>query len=153
MIRRIFILLSLAALALPAQAQFVMEGAEDMSLLSGEALRKAFAGKTHYGTYKESREETGTNNFTEVMSNDGRTQYREGNMKLTGYWDIMVQDVMCFEYDNFPGRHCFRMYQSGTCIYGYSPRDTTAFGPVNANAWSVKSIRKGDISTCDDLIG
>lgn len=153
MMRRIFILLSLFILASPAHAQFVMEGAEDMSLLSGEALRKAFSGKTHYGTYKESREETGTNTFTEVMSDDGRTNYREGNMKLTGYWDILVDDVMCFEYDNFPGRHCFRMYQSGTCIYGYNPRDTSALGPINANAWSVKSIRKGDISTCDDLIG
>lgn len=153
MIRRIFILLSLFILTSPAHAQFVMEGAEDMSLLSGETLRKAFSGKTHYGTYKESREETGTNTFTEVMSDDGRTNYREGNMKLTGYWDILVDDVMCFEYDNFPGRHCFRMYQSGTCIYGYNPRDTSALGPINANAWSVKSIRKGDISTCDDLIG
>lgn len=147
------LILCIMAFALPASAQYRLKGAEDMRLLSGDALREAFAGKTHYGTYKEAREETGTTTFTEVMSVDGQTQYREGAMRLKGSWDIEVDDVMCFEYINFPGRHCFRMYQSGTCIYGYTPRDTTAFGPVNANAWNVKSVRKGDVSTCDDFVG
>ncbi|WP_017931177.1 hypothetical protein [Robiginitomaculum antarcticum] len=147
------LILTACLFAMPASAQYTLNGAEDMTLLSGKQLREAFAGKTHYGTYKDAREETGTDSFTEKMGVDGRTDYREGPMRLKGYWDILVDDVMCFEYENFPGRHCFRMYRSGTCIYGYNPRDTTALGPVNANAWSVKSIRKGDVSTCDDLIG
>jgi len=153
MMRALAIFCALLMLDAPANAQYVMKGAEDMTLLSGDALHDAFAGKTHYGTSKETRQESGTNTFTEIMDENGRTLYREGKMKLEGYWDILVKDIMCFEYDNFPGRHCFRMYQSGTCIYGYNPIDTTALGPINANAWAVKSIRKGDVSTCDDLIG
>lgn len=127
---------------------------QELVPLTGEALQKAFAGKTHFGTYKERRERTGTNQFKEFTRADGTTDYIEGDMRLEGLWKVF-DDRICYQYqgDDVPGVHCFRIYEAGTCFYGYNPGITTKKGPINANAWSVKSLHEGDVSTCDDLIG
>ena len=127
---------------------------QELIPLTGETLKQAFAGKTHFGTYKEKRERTGTNQFSETTHADGTTDYKEGDMELKGIWRVM-KDRICYKYDGnqVSGVHCFRIYEVGTCFYGYNPAVTTRKGPINANYWSVKSLQKGDISTCDDLIG
>jgi hypothetical protein len=145
--------ISLICLALAMPVTGAAQNTDEMTLLTGNDLRAAFAGRTHFGTYKEYRELTGTNQFTEKMSADGTTDYKEGEMRLTGRWNIVNDDNMCFLYDDFPGLHCFMMFQSGTCIYGYNPDWVSGDRPLRGNAWTVKSVRNGDVSTCDDLIG
>lgn len=144
-------LATLLALSIAPSAS--AQNSDTMTLLTGEALSDAFGGKTHYGTYKEFRQKTGTNKFTEVMSADGRTDYKEGPQRLIGRWAVVNDDNMCFVYEDFPGTHCFIMFLSGTCIYGYNPELVRNGRPLYDNAWTVKSVRKGDVSTCDDLIG
>ena len=127
---------------------------QELVRLSDESLRAAFAGKTHYGTYKERRERTGTTQFRESTAADGTTDYTEGDMNIQGIWRVFG-DRICYQYESteVPGVHCFAIFEAGTCLYGYDPSIVGPKGPLNANFWSVKSIRKGDISTCDDLIG
>jgi hypothetical protein len=127
---------------------------QELVPLIGDDLTAAFSGKTHYGTYKERRERTGTNQFRESTKSDGTTYYVEGDMKLHGQWRVFDEKI-CYQYDSteVSGVHCFVIYEAGTCLYGYAPSATGPNGPINANYWTVKSIRKGDVSTCDDLIG
>lgn len=126
----------------------------DLKPMLNEELRAVFAGKTHKGVYKDVRERTGSSTFTETTHADGTTDYQEGAMKLKGRW-ITAGDTICYKYDDpvNPGPHCFKIYEVGTCLYGYNPRATTSRGPIDPNYWSVKSLREGDISTCDDLLG
>ena len=139
--------------SLPLEGDNYING-QELIPLTGEALKQAFADKTHFGTYKEKRERTGTNQFRETTHADGTTDYKEGDMELEGIWKVL-KDRICYKYqsDQVSGVHCFRIYEVGTCFYGYNPAVTTKKGPINANYWSVKSLHKGDISTCDDLIG
>ena len=127
---------------------------QELKQLSGDSLTAAFAGKTHHGTYKTTRERTGTNQFREITAADGTTRYKEGDMELSGTWRV-IDDRICYQYDSdlVTGVHCFNIFEAGTCLYGYDPSIIGPNGPLNANFWSVKSLRKGDISTCDDLIG
>lgn len=137
----------------PAIAQSSFENPEDLKLLQDEELRAAFADKTHYGTYKQFREETGTSQYTEHTKGDGSTLYTEGEMKLKGQWRSSG-DRICYRYDEeIAGVHCFVIFELGTCLYGYSPNNVTPAGPIDPNYWNAKSIRKGDVSTCDDLLG
>lgn len=127
---------------------------QELTQLSGDSLTAAFSGKTHFGTYKTTREKTGTNQFRETTAADGTTDYTEGDMKLRGLWRVFDEQI-CYQYEGneAPGVHCFAIFEAGTCLYGYDPSVVGPNGPLNANFWSVKSLRKGDISTCDDLIG
>lgn len=149
-----------ALLSTPAFAQSIMlEGdtyinGQELTQLSGESLTSAFAGKTHFGTYKTTQERTGTNQFREITAVDGTTDYFEGDMNLKGVWRVFDEQI-CYQYqgDAAPGVHCFAIFEAGTCLYGYDPSVIGPNGPLNANFWSVKSLREGDVSTCDDLIG
>ncbi len=127
---------------------------QELTQLSGDSLTAAFAGKTHHGTYKTTRQRTGTNQFRETTAADGTTDYKEGDMRISGIWRVF-DDQICYQYksDEVPGVHCFNIFEAGTCLYGYDPSVVGPNGPLNANFWSVKSLRQGDISTCDDLIG
>lgn len=122
--------------------------------LTGEALTAIFHGKTMDGIYKIPRERTGTNKFTESFNEDGTTDYFEGPLVDTGQW-IVRGSLICFRYDGAlsGGVSCFNVYKSGTCIYSYNPANVRRNGyPVDDNLWSVKTITRGDISTCDDLV-
>ncbi len=153
-------LTALAALSLSAGAQSLnLDGdnyinGQELVRLSGDTLQAAFAGKTHFGTYKTRRERTGTNQFRETTAADGTTDYTEGDMNIQGVWRVFDEQI-CYQYqsDEVPGVHCFEIFEAGTCLYGYDPSVVGPNGPINANFWSVKSLRKGDVSTCDDLIG
>jgi len=151
--RALLAIVAAIAFAAPLTAQTPSPPPDQLTQLTGEALRAAFADKTHYGTYKSEREATGTNLFTETMSADGRTDYREGARRIGGDWWVQGDTLMCFTYDDDDYSSCFHIYKSGTCLYGYSPRNTTPAGPVDTNLWVAKTISKGSISTCDDLIG
>ena len=129
------------------------ENSDELRLLTGDELVAAFSGKTHYGTYKEFREKTGTSQYSEHTKADGTTLYNEGELTITGRWRA-AGDRVCFAYDEeVSGVHCFIIYELGTCLYGYNPSYTSLNGPLNPNYWNAKSIRKGDVSTCDDLLG
>ena len=122
--------------------------------LQGQALEDVFAGKTMDGLYKIPRQRTGVNKFTESFNTDGTTEYFEGPLVDTGQW-IVRGSLICFRYDGAlsGGVSCFNVFQTGTCIYSYNPTNIGLNGyPINDNLWSVKTVIRGDISTCDDLI-
>lgn len=141
--------LALALIALPASAQEI----PNLDRLRGKYLYDAFIGQTMDGIYKSPRERSGTNAFTESFYADGSTYYREGDVTDEGNWRIS-KDVICFTYsgDLSGGESCFVVYASGSCLYSYNPRNVRNGKPINSNAWSAKTLIRGDVSTCDNLI-
>jgi len=135
--------------ALPAAAQEIT----NLDRLTGKYLYDAFIGKTMDGIYKLPRERSGTNKFTESFYADGTTFYREGDVTDEGFWRI-ESDIICFSYSGelSGGESCFVVYASGSCIYSYNPRNVRNGKPINTNAWSAKTLIRGDVSTCDNLI-
>ncbi len=121
--------------------------------LYGQSLADAFLGKTMDGTYKKPREKSSTALFTESYYADGTTYYREGEITDEGTWTIH-EDLICFEYKGeLSGRKsCFNVFVSGTCLYAYHPRNVRNGKPISRNVWSVKTLTRGNISTCDDLV-
>ncbi len=135
--------------ALPSYAQDVPH----LDRLTGKYLYDAFIGQTMDGIYKRPRERSGTNEFTESFYTDGSTYYREGNLTDEGSWRIK-DDIICFTYaGEMSGEEsCFMVYSSGTCLYSYNPRNVRNGKPIHSNAWSAKTLIRGDISSCDNLI-
>jgi len=130
--------------------------AQDTGLLTplyGKSLADTFLGKTMDGTYKQPRERTGTALFTESFYKDGTTYYREGDVTDEGRW-IVEGDLLCFEYKGELAGNisCFNVFITGTCIYSYHPRNVRNGKPIMRNAWSVKTLIQGTVSTCDDLV-
>ena len=124
-----------------------------LTSLHGSSLEDAFSGKTMDGIYKIPRERTGTNKFTESFNADGTADYFEGPIVDKGQW-VVRGALICFQYDGAlsGGVSCFNVYRSGTCLYSYNPANVGDDGyPYDDNLWSVKTITRGDISTCDDL--
>jgi len=138
-----------AFLSFPVQAQEI----PDLDRLTGKNLYDAFLGKTMDGIYKQPRERSGTNKFTESFYKDGTTYYREGDVTDEGQWGVRG-NIICFTYsgDLSGGESCFAVYESGSCLYSYNPRNVRNGKPINSNAWSAKTLTWGDISTCDNLI-
>lgn len=162
---RYFITLCLALLVSSAElfsaplahAQIAAEPekkASDLSRLIGANLQAAFLGKTMDGIYKTPRQRTGTNIFTERFNPDGSTAYREGDVRDIGRWAVNG-GIICFLYQGALSGEpsCFTVYESGTCLYSYNPANIGRDGyPLDDNLWSAKTIIRGDISTCDDLL-
>ena len=127
--------------------------ADKLILLSGDALLAEFSGQTRQGAYQGASSIFGKVTFTETTHEDGRAIYSEGGEQTTGRWSA-AGDRICFKYKNDQGRvYCFRKYKIGSCVYSYGYGRTTIHGPINPAHWSSKSIIKGDVSTCDDLLG
>lgn len=150
-------LLSFAALTvMPAAAQVSnhVPDANTLERLRGDELREAYAGKTLYGVYKIPTSRSTTTHFTEKMTKDGKTDYREGEFGSKGIWNI-ENDQMCFRYDeqNREISHCFYEFRSGSCLYSYSYVTPDGNQPINPANWGSKSVAKGDYSTCDDYYG
>lgn len=139
-----------------ATAQLAQEDAPRSSLspLDGINLEAAFSGKTMDGIYKIPRERTGTNKFTESFNADGTADYFEGPIVDTGEW-VVRGPLICFRYEGAlsGGVSCFNVYRTGTCLYSYNPANVGQDGyPYDENLWSVKTVTRGDISSCDDLV-
>ncbi len=124
----------------------------DVKPIIGDALKDAFYGTTMDGIYKHHREKSGTNRFTETFHTDGTTTYREGPLQDKGVWAI-DEDTICFSYTGplAGGFSCFRVFKNGTCYYSYATSVIQNNTPIDPNFWSVKSVIRGDVSTCDNL--
>ena len=137
-------------LALPVQAQF-QPG--DIVPVLGDELIDIFNGTTMDGIYKRPREQSGSNQFTETFHTNGSTTYHEGNIKDKGTWNIQ-ENTICFRYEGplSGGYSCFRVFKSGTCYYSFAPEAVIGNTPIDPNLWSVKTIIRGDVSSCDNLV-
>jgi len=147
--KKLLLGLLLAFTALPASAQDI----PNLDRLTGKYLYDAFIGQTMDGIYKRPRERSGTNEFTESFYADGTTYYREGDVTDDGRWRIK-DDIICFTYEgNLSGdESCFVVYASGTCLYSYNPRNVRNGKPINSNVWSAKTLIRGDVASCDNLV-
>jgi len=147
--RRFLLGLTLVLAALPASAQDI----PNLDRLTGKYLYDAFIGQTMDGIYKRPRERSGTNEFTESFYADGSTYYREGKVTDDGRWRIK-DDIICFNYSGeLSGlESCFVVYSSGTCLYSYNPRNVRNGKPISTNAWTAKTLIRGDVSSCDNLV-
>ncbi|MGJ8563786.1 MAG: hypothetical protein ACSHXY_09560 [Alphaproteobacteria bacterium] len=141
-----------SAMAFGAQAQ-VGDGPLRVKPVTGEALTQAFSGVTMDGIYKLPRERSGTQQFTETFNADGTTDYREGKIIDKGQW-AANDDTICFRYSGpmAGGYSCFNVFKAGTCYYSYARVNVKDGKPVDENRWSAKTITRGDISTCDNLV-
>ena len=129
----------------------------DLDRLTGETLFDSYHGQTIDGIYKRPRERSGTNAFTESFYADGTTYYREGDFTQEGRWFIENSDTVCFTYEDegpisASNKHCFAIFESGTCQYAYALNNMRNGKPIHPNAWTAKTLIHGDISTCDNLI-
>ena len=147
--KRFILSLALVLAALPAAAQEI----PNLDRLTGQYLYDAFIGQTMDGIYKLPQERSGTNEFTESFYADGSTYYREGKITDEGKWRIK-DDIICFGYSGelSGGESCYAVYASGSCLYSFNPRNVRNGKPINSNAWSAKTLIRGDVSTCDNLI-
>ena len=143
-------------IAVPASAQISshVPDTDTLERLRGNELREAYAGKTLYGVYKRPTSRSTTTSFTEKMTKDGQTDYREGDFRSKGIWQIK-NDQMCFRYDeqDRAHEHCFYEFRSGSCLYSYSDVNADGNKPINPANWGSKSVAKGDYSTCEDYYG
>ncbi len=133
-------------------------GPQNLTLLQGNTLNEAFYGRTMDGTYKGVRERTGTSAFTESFFKDGTTDYREGKLHERGRWQLSgapgFEDVICFRYQGKMAGppSCFTVFREGTCLYSYSPGMVRNGKPLNNNYWQAKTVIRGELSSCDDLV-
>ena len=121
--------------------------------LIGPELENAFSGLTLDGIYKLPRERSGTRSFTESFYADGTSYYREGKFTQEGFWIIKNNRTVCFTYPTEgPHENCFAIFESGTCHYAYAPRNVRNGKPISPNSWTAKTLKRGDVSTCDNLV-
>ena len=146
-------ILSLLLLGCFAGTAFAQSDTGDVSPVIGDALLNAFSGTTMDGVYKQPRERSGTNLFTETFNADGTTVYREGKIHDKGAW-IIAKNTICFSYEGpmAGGYSCFKVFKAGTCYYSYAPSQIVDDMPIDNNRWSVKTVIRGDVSTCDNLV-
>ncbi|WP_298912812.1 hypothetical protein [uncultured Algimonas sp.] len=126
----------------PADADFMPDPRTEAPL-DEEALRAAFSGQTHLGTYNFKRPEIDTFSFRETTSANGTTRHYHGDKIDTGTWRIM-SNVICFTYDNWNGgihRACFNIFQRGNCYYHYA---------LNQNGnFTARSVHAGETPDCE----
>ena len=133
-------------------------GSKNLSLLQGDTLNEAFNGRTMDGTYKAIRDRTGTSNFTETFFKNGATDYREGKLRERGRWQLSgppgFENVICFTYQGTMAGppSCFTVFRDGTCLYSYGPHMVKDGNPLDPNFWQAKTIIRGELSSCDDMV-
>lgn len=145
--------ISLALALIMSHTAMAQDGPLRVKPVTGEALTAAFSGKTMDGVYKLPRQRSGTQQFTETFNADGTTEYREGKITDKGQW-AASDTTICFRYSGplAGGYSCFRVFKAGTCYYSYAPGDVKDGKPIDENRWSAKTIIRGDVSTCDNLV-
>jgi|GEM_PF-1252210 len=150
------VILSLACLFLGTGVNSVAQSDQHgwLTPVTGHDLYHSFLGNTMDGTYKQPRRRSGTAIFTESYYADGSTYYREGEISDIGTWIIRDETQICFEYTGTLAgvESCFYVFVSGTCFYSFNPRNVRNGKPVSSNAWSVKTVIRGDLASCDDLV-
>ncbi len=127
--------------------------AHALERLLDDDMQNAFSGRRMEGVYKNPRQSSGTQFFTEDFNADGTTRYYEGVLVDNGLWST-EGDQLCFGYTGpLAGNlSCFAVYRLGTCYYSYNPAEIFNGKPLIPNAWSVKSKLDNDLSTCEDLM-
>jgi hypothetical protein len=125
--------------------------------LTGDALRKAYAGQTLDLTYNNVGF-AGKAHHTETHNIDGTTDYDEGGMKLDGEWTLIGpkgnEDRICYRYAKLdPNKqHCFYIFREGRCLYGYSARWFRTADNIRPELWRVKGANREDGPSCDIFV-
>jgi len=113
--------------------------------ISEAALRAAFTGKTHEGSYNFLTRDISTFAFEETTSSEGKIRHIQQNKVDTGRWEIR-KNVICYDYDD-PQLYqaCFKMYVRGNCYYHYqvSVEGFPKFG------FTARSVIKGETPKCE----
>jgi hypothetical protein len=110
------------------------------------------------GIYKQVRQRSGTARFTESFLPSGETLYQEGKVTEKGRWNLAgppgFEKIICFRYEGSMAgpESCFTVFKNGTCLYSYAPSLVRGGQPLDSNRWSAKTIIRGEISSCDDLV-
>lgn len=154
MIIRILSALTLVLfLAAPAFAQYQDEDVRvSATQIKGDALKPHFSGVTHLGTYSVTRQNTGVKHYTETTQADGTVLYKEGPLTAKGKW-AQFGDRICYTYET-EGMNggCFYVYKMGNCFFYYNNNEPGRPSRTNVY-WVAKSVKKGEISSCDPAIG
>ena len=149
------IILFAFSLALPAHTGWSLE--KSYAQISSQQFNRLLPGKTIKGEYRYLRERTQTFNFKEAHYADGTTLYTEGKMRERGQWYTLGDYKICYKYPSSPllsGTHCFWVYKSERCYYGYSISSMSYRGvPRNYDDWSARWIIEGDGGSCDVPVG
>jgi len=118
----------------------------------GKALVKEFSGITHDGAYNFSDDGEPRRFYTETTQDNGRTLYIEDESPSAGNW-MIIRDTLCFIYDNDSlSGGCFRVYKVGNCFYYYSDTLKEYVGELDRDYWTARSVKDGDIPTCEPSI-
>ena len=167
--------LTLALLTSTAHAQYddasqsILAGWEpdlaQLELIPGEDIADAYADKTVKAIYALEWHNAGRR-FVETHTEDGRVDYTEGDFASLGRWYVK-DDLMCFEYDEEPGReHCFTKFRYGNCLVTYpsgvpivrgKPLVPAAWGSVQQYAdadftWPDRPLSEDDVFVCRMLM-
>ena len=148
-----------------AMPQTQIQDREKFISLKGATLKAVYHKQTHIGEYRDYRERSKTYKFTEFHDTKGRTVYKEGDKTLTGVWELVGEDKICYRYpltlnlhvgSNYltNGTHCFLTYKLGECYYGFSPHTMTLKGPRSFDDWNSRSVINGrGLGQCGDALG
>ena len=118
---------------------------ENSDPISEAALRAAFSGKTHVGSYNFLNRDITTFAFEETTLEDGKIRHIQQGILDTGKWTIK-KNIICYDYDDPTLRQaCFHMYLRGNCYYHYqvSVEGFPKFG------FTARSVVKGETPNCE----
>jgi len=113
--------------------------------ISEEALRAAFTGKKHLGSYNFLNRDITTFAFEETTNTDGSIRHVQQGRVDTGQWTI-TKNTICYDYDDPALRQaCFKMYVRGNCYYHYqvSVEGYPKFG------FTARSVIAGETANCE----
>lgn len=120
--------------------------------LSTAELDAALSGRTLAGAYNFSREGEARSFYSEVHTDDGRTEYTEGPLTATGQW-FADDDVVCYAYDHsLLQGGCFRVYQVANCYYFYSTSVPQMPDELDRDYWVARATQDGEEPRCEGLI-
>ena len=120
--------------------------------VTGDDLTTYFSGVTHDGAYNFDLQGKAGTRYLETHKINGRVRYEEDNISAVGNWAI-INDRLCYSYnsENMSGG-CFRVYKLGTCFYFYSSEFIETKNEIDRNYWTARSVKKGDETTCENLV-
>ena len=117
----------------------------------GDNLKAVFNETMMIGEYRAFRDKTKTSNYSEFHYKDGSTDYKEGDQKERGVWELVGPDKICYNYPEssyYQQKYCFFVYESEGCYYKYSLQSMSLSGPRSWDYWSSRAVRKGSGKSC-----
>ncbi len=121
--------------------------------LTGKSITQAFKGLTHEGAYNFDALGRPGRFYTETHTDDGGITYTERGGTVTGRWRVSESDEICYSYDGgIIAGGCFQVYQLGTCYYFYSALELRVRDDMTEDDWTARSVKKGDLASCEDMI-